>query len=303
MGSVKLNEDLVTLGDRIDTLRSRGEICAPDLFATAEVEVAIAQHHARRGHGMVAADHVVQAYALTDETSAQTAHPDCATIMDEGDSPKPQPPPAVEPPIIGGEPGFPVIPLPPPLPAPPPANVDSDGDGIIDAKDQCPMVAGSRETMGCAPDSDGDGLPDDKDRCPSEVGSPDAGGCPYRFISLETIRIKLSGKINFRSANRKIASESVLILDEITVALKDRPRMRLRITGHTDSHGSSSSNQSVARKRAETVRRYLMKNGIDGDRLITIGYGESQPIDDNTTEAGRETNRRIEFHILKDGPP
>ena len=94
-----------------------------------------------------------------------------------------------------------------------------------------------------------------------------------------------------------------MILDEISVSLKDRPRMRLRIEGHTDSKGSARANQTMSGRRAETVRRYLMKKGIDGNRLITIGYGESQPIADNSTEAGKETNRRIVFNILQDGTP
>ena len=297
-GTLKLHEDLITLSSRIDELRDRGEVCAPNLLAEAEAETAIAEHYASRGQGLAAADHVTHALRLTDETAAQSSHPNCSSIM-EGAPTAPAAPTAPKPqPISAGVAGFPLTPMPPSLPPAPIPAPDKDRDGIIDSEDKCPLVAGTKERLGCPPDSDGDGLTDDKDRCPKEVGSLDAGGCPYHYISVEPARIRITGKINFRSNNRKVAPESTLILDEITVVLKDRPTMRLRIAGHTHSHGDSSDNRSVSRKRAEAVRKYLMKNDIDGDRLITIGYGESQPIDDNTTESGREANRRIEFHIL-----
>ncbi len=71
----------------------------------------------------------------------------------------------------------------------------------------------------------------------------------------------------------------------------------LDIDGHTDSQGSDSSNQTLSDRRANSVRDYLIKKGIDGSRLKATGFGESKPIADNTTAAGRAKNRRTEMTV------
>jgi len=73
------------------------------------------------------------------------------------------------------------------------------------------------------------------------------------------------------------------------------------IEGHTDSTGSDSYNQELSQRRAEAVRNFLVSNGITGDRIVARGYGESYPVTVNTTEAGRQQNRRVEVVIAHEG--
>ena len=74
--------------------------------------------------------------------------------------------------------------------------------------------------------------------------------------------------------------------------------MRVEIQGHTDNVGSERYNQTLSERRARTDLNYLVARGINANRLQTIGYGETKPIADNSTPAGRAMNRRIEFKIL-----
>jgi len=80
--------------------------------------------------------------------------------------------------------------------------------------------------------------------------------------------------------------------------LRDNPALRIEIGGHTDSKGAADANRELSALRAEAVKTFLTGEGIDAARLEVKGYGESQPRDDNGTEAGRARNRRIEFTIL-----
>ncbi len=75
--------------------------------------------------------------------------------------------------------------------------------------------------------------------------------------------------------------------------------LRVRIEGHTDSVGSNRNNQRLSEGRAKAVRAYLIGQGIDPGRLISAGYGEDRPIEDNGTKEGRAINRRVEFLIQR----
>jgi OOP family OmpA-OmpF porin len=74
---------------------------------------------------------------------------------------------------------------------------------------------------------------------------------------------------------------------------------KVEVAGHTDSRGSDAYNMDLSLRRAQSVRDYLVTKGIPSDRLVINGYGESQPIADNTTEEGRFQNRRVELNPIK----
>ena len=96
-----------------------------------------------------------------------------------------------------------------------------------------------------------------------------------------------------------IKPTSYPVLDDAAKVFKVKPKMRVEISGHTDSVGSDSYNQKLSYQRANSVRDYLIRyHNIDPSRLIAIGYGESQPMADNRTKSGRDMNRRIEFKVL-----
>ncbi len=96
-----------------------------------------------------------------------------------------------------------------------------------------------------------------------------------------------------------IKPESYPVLDDAARVLKARPKMRVEISGHTDSIGSDSYNQKLSFQRANSVKQYFVTyHNIDPSRLNAVGYGERQPIADNRTKSGRDLNRRIEFKVL-----
>ena len=80
--------------------------------------------------------------------------------------------------------------------------------------------------------------------------------------------------------------------------LNDNPSFKVEIQGHTDNVGNPSHNLKLSKARAETVKKELIKAGIDESRLTTKGYGDTKPIADNSTKEGRRANRRVELKIL-----
>jgi len=87
-------------------------------------------------------------------------------------------------------------------------------------------------------------------------------------------------------------------IDRVAQVLNKYPQTRIRIEGHTDSTGSEDYNQKLSEQRAEAVKNALITRGIDPARLETIGLGESSPIADNNSEAGRQMNRRVKVVII-----
>ena len=91
----------------------------------------------------------------------------------------------------------------------------------------------------------------------------------------------------------KVASTTEL--DELATILRTYENSLLTIEGHTDSKGTDEYNMTLSQKRAAAVRVYLIEKGIAENRLISKGFGETMPIADNNTSAGRAKNRRVEL--------
>lgn len=98
-----------------------------------------------------------------------------------------------------------------------------------------------------------------------------------------------------------LLTQSFPELDRVVYLLKNYPIHLVEIGGHTDSLGSEDYNKKLSERRAEEVRKYLMKKGIDKDKVVIKGYGPTQPVADNDTDEGRAKNRRVELVILKSG--
>lgn len=121
------------------------------------------------------------------------------------------------------------------------------------------------------------------------------GGKSMREQLDESGKIVTHG-ILFDSGSHKIKGESYKTLKNIGDLLTDDPELRLSIEGHTDSDGADDYNQNLSQQRAESVRVYLINEfGIGGDRLEAKGWGESKPLDVNTTSEGKANNRRVEL--------
>lgn len=162
-----------------------------------------------------------------------------------------------------------------------------------------------KEVAYCS-DRDADKIPDSVDRCPDVFGTADNYGCPtYKKVIVKPDKLELTEKIQFAWNEAVLLEESYPLLDDVAQALKDNKAFRVQVDGHASSEGTFDHNQTLSEARAEAVVAYLASHGIAKDRLVSKGFSSSVPIDTNSTAAGRENNRRVEFVvsfiILKDG--
>lgn len=117
-------------------------------------------------------------------------------------------------------------------------------------------------------------------------------------VMKKEVAIVLEG-IHFNVGSSEIKNESLPKLREALKTLQTYDDVTVEISGHTDNTGSKSLNQRLSQDRAESVKNWLVKNGIDAERIVAVGYGEDRPIADNSTADGRLQNRRIEFKRIK----
>jgi MYXO-CTERM domain-containing protein len=179
--------------------------------------------------------------------------------------------------------------------------VDSDRDGLVDEQDGCATESGPIENRGCPDtDADGDEIVDRLDNCPAKPGSRKNQGCPtQQRVRLAGDRIELLGKVHFKNNDHRILRNSHALLRNLAEVLQAHPEIeRVRIEGHTDDRGNDAHNLALSQRRAEAVVAFLLGQGVAPSRVTARGYGETRPIANNATAAGRATNRRVETHIL-----
>lgn len=187
---------------------------------------------------------------------------------------------------------------------------DGDRDGIFDIDDRCPDEPGvPREDAaknGCPADSDDDGIVDARDACPSDKGKPTedpkTNGCPAS-VRVEGEQIVILQQVNFETGRDEIRSTSFDLLGQVAAVLKEHPDIaRVAVDGHTDDVGAAKANLNLSQRRAVAVVRWLSDHGIDARRLEARGFGPRRPVADNTSDAGRAKNRRVEFLIRRRSP-
>jgi outer membrane protein OmpA-like peptidoglycan-associated protein/opacity protein-like surface antigen len=103
--------------------------------------------------------------------------------------------------------------------------------------------------------------------------------------------------VKFKFDKDELTEESKIILNNVAKTLNKFPDQKIEILGHTDNIGTDEYNMDLSERRANSVKNYLVTQGVDGNRLYTAGCGERKPVADNSTEMGRAINRRIEFSI------
>ena len=184
---------------------------------------------------------------------------------------------------------------------------DNDEDGVVDVADQCPNhpedLDGFRDSDGCADsDNDADGLADYRDACPDRPetynGFDDLDGCPDDMPDEVERFMGVIRGVNFHVNSAEITVDSYRLLDEAAAVLNRWDHLRIDVEGHTDSDGGDDFNLDLSQRRAESVRRYLIRRGVDADRLEAHGYGEERPLVDNTSADGKAVNRRVEFNLI-----
>jgi OmpA-OmpF porin, OOP family len=194
-------------------------------------------------------------------------------------------------------------------------DVDNDLDGIPDVKDKDPATGrscanepedpdGFEDEDGCPdPDNDKDGVLDVDDGCPNEPGPVDNKGCPKKpsLVVVTKKEIKILQQIHFQFDRDKIRPESFRILDAVVEVLKQYPKIKIEVQGHTDNKGRAAYNKKLSERRAAAVLKYLVAHGIDKSRLVSHGYGMEQPLVSNDTDQGRALNRRVQFIRTESG--
>jgi outer membrane protein OmpA-like peptidoglycan-associated protein len=177
-----------------------------------------------------------------------------------------------------------------------PLKVDTDGDGLSDG-DEVNLT----KTDPLKPDTDGDGYTDGEEvknkTNPLDPNDPKKPK-PFAFKTEVGKAIVLEG-IVFKTGSAVITDVSDAILSNAKKTLEDNPEINVQIQGFTDDVGSEKTNLRLSQKRADAVKAWLIRNGISSKRITAKGFGEANPIGDNSTPEGRQKNRRIEFFRTK----
>jgi outer membrane protein OmpA-like peptidoglycan-associated protein len=114
----------------------------------------------------------------------------------------------------------------------------------------------------------------------------------------DNINLIMPGNITFASGNADIEPSFLSVLDSVVLVLKEFDKTLIVVAGHTDSSGSDALNQRLSERRAQSVSINLKAAGVITDRIDVVGFGETQPVASNTTQAGKELNRRVEITLL-----
>ncbi|MDO9625376.1 MAG: OmpA family protein [Pseudomonas sp.] len=158
-------------------------------------------------------------------------------------------------------------------------------------------------------DQDGDGVFDRRDRCPDTPPNTSVrhNGCPFPEYANQPqlmepdepavpVRVELDVKFDFDKSVVRTGSHADI--KNLADFMKQYPQTSTTVEGHTDAIGSEAYNQGLSERRANAVRDVLVEqHGIETRRVSAVGYGESRPVADNTTESGRAINRRVEAAV------
>ena len=201
---------------------------------------------------------------------------------------------------------------------------DSDNDGINDENDKCPTAEGAIKYKGCPiPDTDKDGINDEADKCPTAKGLSSYEGCPipdtdkdgvndeqdkcpntpgimgnYGCADLQPIVNEITSQLKFESGKVKLSKKGYQGLDSLVVLMQNNTNITLVITGHTDNTGTLKINEKLSLQRAMVASNYLVKKGVDKNRMSQKGFADTKSIADNKTLKGRAQNRRVDIEVI-----
>jgi len=113
----------------------------------------------------------------------------------------------------------------------------------------------------------------------------------------DNIVLNMPGNITFRTGSADLNADFFKVLDGVGLVVEEYNKTLIVVEGHTDSVGSDDANQALSERRAMSVGQYLTSKGINGQRLLTAGFGEARPIASNDSDAGRSQNRRVEVRL------
>ncbi len=114
----------------------------------------------------------------------------------------------------------------------------------------------------------------------------------------DNITLNMPGHVTFATDSSDLSPAFFDVLTSVSKVLTEYDQTVVEIAGHTDSTGSDDYNQALSERRSTSVTQYLSSQGIDRQRLISIGLGESMPVADNGSASGRQANRRVEITMV-----
>ena len=160
---------------------------------------------------------------------------------------------------------------------------DQDEDGVHDRRDRCPDTPKGTEVRhnGCP-------LPQYPEAAPAPAAAPPQD---------EVIVLSDLGDVLFAFDSATLTPAAEATLDTVVEKLRGADVLAIKVDGHTDSVGSDAYNQGLSERRAASVVDYLISQGVAAQKLSSQGLGESKPMADNGTDAGRAQNRRVEIHV------
>lgn len=151
-------------------------------------------------------------------------------------------------------------------------------------------------------DDDGDGVANMFDKCPNTPSGTkvDGAGCPLPELKIsesdKQVIVEAVKNLEFDFNKATIRSTSFSYLDKVAEIMKEK-NFNLKLDGYTDNVGNASVNQKLSKDRAEAVKAYLISKGVDASKIETAGHGANNPVSSNSTEEGRQQNRRVEFSL------
>ncbi len=114
----------------------------------------------------------------------------------------------------------------------------------------------------------------------------------------DNITLNMPGNITFATNSSDLNAGFFAVLDSVALVVNEFQQTVIEVAGHTDSTGSDAYNQQLSERRANAVMSYLISRQVLADRIIPVGMGEARPIADNSTESGRQANRRVELTLV-----
>ncbi len=188
--------------------------------------------------------------------------------------------------------------------------LDNDKDGLLDRVDKCPNEPEDNDGWdsldGCPdPDNDADGILDVKDLCPFEPetvnGYADNDGCPdEEQVRVVGDKIVLDDRVHFFVNSAVIRQVSFPLLQRLTKLVAAHPEYtHIAVEGHADERGAEDFNRKLSDDRARSVLEFMVKQGIERERLSSQGFGSSRPLVDKKNEYAWLLNRRVEFTVTR----
>ena len=182
---------------------------------------------------------------------------------------------------------------------------DADSDGVADKDDKCADTpkGWKVDVTGCPIDTDKDGVPDAIDNCPTVAGPKDNKGCPVKeetaAAKAEAAKPKVD-PVYFDSNKSSYLGNEKTKIQKVVSLLKENADYNVNVTGYADSKGEPKTNMNLSKNRASSVVKAITAGGIKKNRIISQkGLGIENPAATNETPEGRALNRRVEFEFIK----